>query len=67
MGDLNNFVGVVGGTIICLELIVLLLVGVAINGAPGIRSLVALETYAMLRTTRSPGPRTRLITWLTEG
>lgn len=31
MGDLNDFVGAVGGTIICLELIVLLVLLVAIN------------------------------------
>jgi len=33
MGALNDFVGAVGGTIVCLELIILLVLGVAVNFA----------------------------------
>ena len=32
MGSVNDFVGAVGGTIVCLELIVVLILVVAING-----------------------------------
>ena len=57
IGDINNIAGVIGGTILCLELISLLLVLVAINGglAFGLRWVLGKMGFVHEKTTWALG------------
>lgn len=57
IGDINNVAGVIGGTILCLELLGLLLVLVAINGglAFGLRWVLRKMGFVHEKTTWAVG------------